>query len=1426
MAKKHSIAFEVDASRVKTGATQFKTAINSITAALDKLEKTSSKTMSNVDKGFDGSKFKNLTSAVKAFNQTTISSSSLAKMQELATASKNFRAPTKAQSKNLSSFALALSKVRAPKGIAAVSRFAVALREFKPPTQRQTSNLKSFVNALHGLQVPKNARAIASALDLITGSASRASASLKGLRGSVSTLGMRKLSKESQVASKSVRSLGNSFSVAYQGGTILRNVLGSLTLGEFARSVFNASNAVQTFNVTMETVSGSAASARTDLAFVRKTATDLAIDLRTAQEQYASFAAASKVAGLEAATTRDIFKSVSVAMTVLNRSTQDQELSFLALQQMISKGTVSSEELRRQLGERLPGALEIMARALGVTGMELNKMLKAGTIISKEALPKFAKELEKIFGAGVPAALQRTSSQIKLLANDFEAILISIGESGFMDSLTDGVKELRDAVASPEFKEFTKDLGKGLGDAVSVVASGLSLLARNADVLKVAIQSFLALSLARSLVSIGSSFKRAALGASSAGSALLVTNKSLLGLRASSILASASVRTLSVSLKGLLAALGPVGVLFLGIEAAILAYSLLTEDAIEHTDSYAKILDTLGKSAESASIALADLSSSEKELLKLDLQIAIPDAESAAKKAREDLEDAFSKESRIFRGGFGGGFVLPEEGFGEFTGVVSESLRSMLTDFKAGEASVEDLASALTVLGDSSPEVVKLAAAMSSQIRALKESEDILKGFNDQQKLFTDSQSDASDSLKITAKRTDELGEGFKGTLGQVKSFYETIKRGGNTTKDLATQMESLKAAYARFNEEQARKPNLDAIKRLESASQSLKLAQTQLVTAEKSVTEWTIKRALAEEKLTKVSKDSSSTAIDLKRANAELAITQANLVKSQNNQEDANSRIISSMAEEKKATEDAIRAKAEFAKTLKDLSDDTSGLDRAMRELVSKALSKVAPEAFKAASDTVELKEAQGMLKLALDANIISLDVYNSAMKEAGIELETTASAGERAAKVLEDVQSKVSAAQTKKSLIGEELARFTATDRFRAQREELVELLNEAKKSGVEGAIEQATEALTQFDLEMESLGESAARAFTIKEYASLIVRNDKVAKSTKELMKLQELQAASDTELDTLAKKLGISRDQLNTSIQNSIELKSKEIDPTKTLLIAMDEELSLLKMTDEARLLATQMRAIELKSKKDGLDLTLEENAATREQIRLRQIAINEAANPKGIQATLKSIGTLDSALKEVDRKFSEDLIDAMSNLVVTGKFDFKSLADSIIADLARIAAQQLFKTIFGGVLKGVLGDSGGVLSSLFGAGKEGGISGKLPQQQRVSLSSFSNAPQFADGTANTSGGGIPSILHENEAVIPLSRNRKVPVEVNGPISGGKTTIVNNYFDIDVEESGEVEDRIKNAMTQTVPMIVEASRTAAMEDTAEMLQRRVI
>ena len=60
--------------------------------------------------------------------------------------------------------------------------------------------------------------------------------------------------------------------------------------------------------------------------------------------------------------------------------------------QVFSKGKVSAEELSGQLGERLPGAVTLFAKANKMTLPELQKNLKAGTVGLNE-LMNFIRQL-------------------------------------------------------------------------------------------------------------------------------------------------------------------------------------------------------------------------------------------------------------------------------------------------------------------------------------------------------------------------------------------------------------------------------------------------------------------------------------------------------------------------------------------------------------------------------------------------------------------------------------------------------------------------------------------------------------------------------------------------------------------------------------------------------------------------------------------------------------------------------------------------------------------------------------------------------------------------------------------------------------------------------------------------------------------------
>lgn len=206
-----------------------------------------------------------------------------------------------------------------------------------------------------------------------------------------------------------------------------------------AKAVIDTALANERLNNTLIVATGSAEAAARETAFLRKASEELGMQFVTTSSQYAKLAVAAKDTRLEGQATRDIFLAVAKASTVLGMSSSETSGALLAVQQMISKAKVSAEELRGQLGERLAGALQTAARALGVTTAELDKMLEQGQISAEKMLPAFAEELEKTFGAQAQQAAQGLNAKINRLDNSFADLKTTIGNTGLIDLLSDGI---------------------------------------------------------------------------------------------------------------------------------------------------------------------------------------------------------------------------------------------------------------------------------------------------------------------------------------------------------------------------------------------------------------------------------------------------------------------------------------------------------------------------------------------------------------------------------------------------------------------------------------------------------------------------------------------------------------------------------------------------------------------------------------------------------------------------------------------------------------------------------------------------------------------------------------------------------------------------------------------------------------------------
>lgn len=206
------------------------------------------------------------------------------------------------------------------------------------------------------------------------------------------------------------------------------------------RSLLDASIQLEKFNNALQVATGSSKGAAEEMAFVRAEADRLGLDLQSAAEQYSRLAAAAKGTELQGQSTRDIFVSVAQAATVMGLSAAETGGALTALEQIISKGKVSAEELRGQLGERLPGAFQIAARSIGVTTAELDKLLSTGNLTAEQLLPALAAELNRTFGPQAEQAAQGLNAQINRFNTAIFNLKIAIGELGLIELFNAGIQ--------------------------------------------------------------------------------------------------------------------------------------------------------------------------------------------------------------------------------------------------------------------------------------------------------------------------------------------------------------------------------------------------------------------------------------------------------------------------------------------------------------------------------------------------------------------------------------------------------------------------------------------------------------------------------------------------------------------------------------------------------------------------------------------------------------------------------------------------------------------------------------------------------------------------------------------------------------------------------------------------------------------------
>ena len=201
-----------------------------------------------------------------------------------------------------------------------------------------------------------------------------------------------------------------------------------------------------------------------NIVWLKKISNDYGQDLITLTNSFAQFRAAAASSSLSLEQMREIYESLARASGAYHLSADQTNGVMLAVTQMLSKGRVASEELRKQLGERLPGAFALMAQAAYNAGVitenstsALEEAMKKGKVMAVDVLPSFAKVLNDVTENANFESLQTSITRMK---NTFTELVEGANFEGMYQKLVDG--------ANSTLKFFTdsfwpKVLGIGAG---------------------------------------------------------------------------------------------------------------------------------------------------------------------------------------------------------------------------------------------------------------------------------------------------------------------------------------------------------------------------------------------------------------------------------------------------------------------------------------------------------------------------------------------------------------------------------------------------------------------------------------------------------------------------------------------------------------------------------------------------------------------------------------------------------------------------------------------------------------------------------------------------------------------------------------------------------------------------------------------------
>ncbi|SHF89577.1 tape measure domain-containing protein [Flavobacterium fluvii] len=261
-----------------------------------------------------------------------------------------------------------------------------------------------------------------------------------------------KIKKADKAVGDFSKNVGN-YKSAFSGiGNIMSafGIVGGITaFVSISKDIFNTTKELQSLDLALKSVTETQQNFQEQQTFLTAIADKYGLEIKNLTKQYTAFYVAAKDK-LAAGEIQDLFENISKSGSALGLSNETLERSFMALNQMLSKGTVASEELRGQLAEALPGSVQAMLKAVqklhpeikNLTEKGLFEMIKAGKILASDVLPETARQLVIMTGADKAEGIDTLTKSTNKFTNSWTNLIRTMSDSklgSVVGGLTTGV---------------------------------------------------------------------------------------------------------------------------------------------------------------------------------------------------------------------------------------------------------------------------------------------------------------------------------------------------------------------------------------------------------------------------------------------------------------------------------------------------------------------------------------------------------------------------------------------------------------------------------------------------------------------------------------------------------------------------------------------------------------------------------------------------------------------------------------------------------------------------------------------------------------------------------------------------------------------------------------------------------------------------